>query len=141
MSLSVDQQMTEIYYFATRMRSRSTPLYVRFFLPAAPSLRPQCNITRICKSSSIGLHIFTICYLYCSPALRRATRKRTNTVGSLKGVVYLLPTDNSFARKTDSIPPFDRHKKGMRWYATRFSPSSCSSRCSGWKWALSQLCT
>src|SRR5262249_13352220 len=54
------------------------------------------------------------------------------TQASLTAVVYLQPTDNSLARKTGSIPPFDRHGKGMRWYATRFSLSSCSSRCSGW---------
>jgi len=48
-------------------------------------------------------------------------------------VVYLQLADNSIARKTGSIPPFNRHGKGMKWYATRFSPSSYSSRCSGWE--------
>jgi chromosome partitioning protein len=46
-------------------------------------------------------------------------------------VVYLQPTDNSLARKTGSILPFPRHGKGMRWYATRFSTNSYSSRYSG----------
>jgi hypothetical protein len=51
-------------------------------------------------------------------------------------VVYLQPGDNSFARKTGSIPPFDLHGQGIRWYATRFSLSSCASPCSGWECTL-----
>jgi hypothetical protein len=48
-------------------------------------------------------------------------------------VVSLHPTDNSFARKAGSIPQFNLHGKGTRWYATHFSTNSCCSRCSGWE--------
>src|SRR5262245_47595226 len=64
--------------------------------------------------------------------------------GTIKGtysqVVYLQPADNSLARKTGSIPPFDRHRKGIPWYAPHFSTSFCSSRCSG-SWCSRIGCT